>query len=109
MKNPGPRALSIVALLITLSACALPQTTVRTGSEQPSLVVKGAPSGTDLYVDGLEMGPAAQFDGNPNVLAVLEGVHQVEIRQGNAVIYHDKVFLSGGESHPITLLPGSTQ
>ena len=109
MKSLGLKALSTVTLLMTLSACALPQTTVRTGSEQPSLVVKGAPSGADLYVDGLAMGPAAQFDGNPNVLAVLEGVHQVEIRQGNAVIYHDKVFLSSGETHPITLLPGSTQ
>jgi len=73
MKRPGLSVLSIVALLTALSACALPPTTVRTGSEQPSLVVKGAPSGTELYVDGLEMGPAAQFDGNPNVLAVWRG------------------------------------
>jgi hypothetical protein len=109
MKKPALTALAIVALVSTFTGCALPQTTVRTGSEQPSLLVKGAPSGTVLYVDGLEMGPAAQFDGNPNVLAVLEGAHQVEIRQGNAVIYHDKVFLSSGETHPITLLPGASQ
>jgi hypothetical protein len=109
MKNLGLRALSTVVLVTALSACALPQTTVRTGSEQPSLVVKGAPSGTVLYVDGLAMGPAEQFNGDPNVLAVLEGVHQVEIRQGSAVIYHDKVFLSSGETHPITLLPGASQ
>lgn len=109
MKNRGPGALSIVVFLAALSACALPQTTVRTGSVQPSLVVKGAPAGTILYVDGLAMGPAAQFDGNPNVLAVLEGAHQLEIRQGNAVIYHDKAFLRSGETHPITLLPGPSQ
>jgi len=109
MKNLRLKALSIVTLLSALSGCALPQTTVRTGSEQPSLLVKGAPSGTVLYVDGFAMGPAPQFDGNPNVLAVLEGVHQVEIRQGNAVIFHDKVFLSNGETHPITLLPGASQ
>src|SRR5262249_54790013 len=104
--NLGLRALSIAVLFIALSACALPQTTVRTGSAQPSLLVKGAPSGTVLYVDGLAMGPAAQFDGDPNVLAVLEGVHLVEVRQGNSVIYHDRVFLSSGETHPITVLPG---
>ena len=57
MKNLGRRALSIIVLLSALSACALPQTTVRTGSEQPSLVVKGAPTGTVLYVDGLAMAP----------------------------------------------------
>jgi hypothetical protein len=109
MKNLGLRALSIVVLLSVLSACALPQTTVRTGSEKPSLMVKGAPPGTDLYVDGLPMGPAAQFDGNPNVLAVLEGAHQVELRHGQTVIYHDKVFLSNGETHPITIPPGFSQ
>lgn len=109
MKNLGLRALSILVLLTALSACALPQTTVRTGSAQPSLVVKGAPSGTVLYLDGLPMGPAPQFDGDPNVLAVLEGPHLVEVRQGNAVIYHDKIFLSSGETHPITILPGAAQ
>jgi hypothetical protein len=103
------RAASTVALLTVLSACALPQTTVRTGSEQPSLVVKGAPSGATLYVDGLAMGSADQFNGDPSVLAVLEGAHLVEVRQGNAVIYHDKVFLSNGETHPITILPGAAQ
>ena len=107
MKTGGLKALSIVLLLTVLSACALPQTTVRTGSQQPSLVVKGAWSGTVLYVDGLPMGPAAQFDGDPNVLAVLEGAHQVEIREGNAVVFHDKVFVSNGETHPITLVRGA--
>jgi hypothetical protein len=109
IKDLAVRGLSIAALVTVLTACALPQTTVRTGSAQPSLVVKGAPSGTVLYVDGLPMGPAPQFDGNPDVLAVLEGVHLVEIRQGTAVIYHDRVFLSSGETHPITVLPGASQ
>ena len=58
MKNPGLRALPIIVLLTALSACALPQTTVRTRSAQPSLLVQGAPSGPVLYVDGLSMGPA---------------------------------------------------
>jgi len=103
------RILLATTLLATLSACSLPQTTVRTGSTQPSLIVKGAPSGTILFVDGLQMGPATAFDGNPHVLAVLEGVHQVEVRQGTAVIFHDKVFVSSGETHAITLLPGASQ
>ena len=108
MRRLAARLLSTATLLTALAACALPQTTVRTGSAQPSLLVKGAPPGTVLYVDGLPMGPAPQYDGDPNVLAVLEGAHQVEIRQGNAVIYHDKVFLSSGETHPITVLPGAS-
>ncbi len=99
----------IAALLITLSGCSLPQTTVRTGSPNASLVVTGAPVGAVLYVDGIASGSATQFDGNPNTLAVLEGVHQVEIRKGTEILYHDKIFVGSGETHAITLLPVAGQ
>jgi len=97
----------ISALLLILSACALPQTTVRTGSAQPSLLVTGAPSGAILFVDGLPMGPAPQFDGHPKTLAVLEGAHQVEVRDGSRNLYSGKVFVGNGETHTITILPGA--
>ena len=99
------KAPTVAALALALSACALPQTTVRTGSSQPSVIVQGAPSDAVLYVDGLSMGLAHQFDGKPKVLAVIEGVHTLEIHQGSAVIFHDKALFSSGETHPIKLLP----
>lgn len=98
----------LAAALLFLSACSLPQTTVRTGAAQPSLIVEGAPAGAILIVDGVSMGPAMQFDGKPKVLAVVEGVHTLEIRQGSTVIFRDKALFSGGETHPIKLLPGAT-
>lgn len=96
-------------LLVVLAACALPQTTVKTGAAPPALFVIGAPLGAMLYVDGLVMGPAKSYDGKPNVLAVLEGAHQVEVRQGDAKLFSDKVFVSNGETHAITLEPGATK
>lgn len=102
------KTLIVTALMLHLAACSLPQTTVRTGSTQPSFIVKGAPTGALLFVDGLSMGPAQQYDGNPRVLAVQEGVHMVEVHQGTGVLFHDKIFLSNGESHAITLLPGAS-
>lgn len=104
MKN-----LMLLASAMLLAACALPQTTVKTGTSQPGLIVKGAPAGSVLYVDGLVMGPAAQFDGKPKVLAVLEGVHHVEIRQGATVVYSEKTFASSGETHTVTVVGGSSQ
>ena len=98
-----------VGVCIMLSACALPQTTVTSGSTQPGLVVTGAPSDAVLYVDGLTMGRASQFDGHPRVLAVLQGPHQVEVREGSAVLYHDKIFLSNGETRSVKLLPVAAQ
>jgi hypothetical protein len=100
--------ISLVAVTL-LSSCALPQTTVRTGSTQPSLVVKGAPDGSTLFVDGLQVGPAKQYDGNPKVLAVLEGAHKLEIRQGTDVIFREKAFVSSGETHTVTVIAGGAQ
>jgi hypothetical protein len=103
------KSIFAAALCTMLSACALPQTTVTSGSSQPSLVVTGAPSDAVLYVDGLAMGRASQFDGHPRVLAVLKGPHQVEVREGSTVLYHDKVFLSNGETRDVKLLPVAAQ
>ena len=99
----------VLTLVFVLSGCVLPQTTVRTGSSGPSLTVKGAPAGAVLYVDGLAMGTAQQFDGNPNILGLLEGAHQVEVRQGANVIFSEKVFVSSGETHSITIPPGASK
>ena len=103
------KVIVVAALLLALSGCVLPQTTVRTGSTQPSLTVKGAPAGAVLFVDGLAMGAAQQFDGNPKVLAVLEGAHQVEVHQGTSVVYSEKVYVTAGEIHVVTVLPGAAQ
>jgi hypothetical protein len=52
------------------------------------------------------MGLATQFDGSPKTLAVLEGTHQVEVRLGTNVVYKEKAFVSNGESHTVTVVPG---
>jgi hypothetical protein len=92
-----------------ISSCSLPQTTVRSGSSQPKLIVKGAPNGSTLFVDGLQVGSATHYDGNPDVLAVLEGTHRVEIRQGTSVVYSEKAFVGVGETHTILVVAGSAQ
>ena len=95
--------------LALISACSLPQTTVRSGSAQPGLVVKGAPAGSILFVDGLNVGAANDFDGAPKVLSVLEGVHRVEVRQGSTIVYSEKSFVSSGETHTVTVIGGAAQ
>lgn len=101
------KRLTILLAVALLSACALPQTTVHSGSSQPGLIVKGAPQGAMLYVDSLQIGPATHYDGNPNVLAVLEGTHKVEIREGSNIVYSEKVFVSSGETHTVLVVGAS--
>ena len=93
----------ILIAVAVLAGCALPHTTVSTGMSQPTMIVTGAPSGSVLVVDGLDMGSAAQYNGNPKVLAVLEGTHQVEVRLGANVVYREKAFVSSGQSHTVAV------
>jgi len=102
------RIISFLMVAVLLSACAMPETTVRSGSASPpGLVVKGAPAGSTLFVDGLVIGPAADFNGSPKVLAVLEGVHNVEVRSGTSVVFSEKVFVSTGETHIVRIVGGA--
>jgi hypothetical protein len=96
------KPLMILIVIAVLTGC-MPQTTVRTGMAPPTLIVTGAPSGSVLVVDGLDMGLAAQYDGNPKVLAVLEGTHQVEVRLGSNVVHLEKAFVSSGQSHTVAV------
>jgi hypothetical protein len=73
------------------------------------MIVKGAPAGSTLFIDGLQIGSATQYDGNPNVLEVLEGTHQVEIRQGGSVLYSEKTFVGVGETHTVKVNTGTNQ
>jgi hypothetical protein len=97
------KSLISLVLVAALAGCSMPQTTVRTGMAAPTLIVTGAPVGSVLFVDGLRIGSASQFTGSPNVLAVLEGTHQIEVRLGDTVVYHEKAFVSSGQSHTVAV------
>jgi len=87
-----PRLLVLIAIL--LSACAMPSTTVRTTDTRPGLSFVGAPAGATVYVDGILAGPAEQFDGQPGVLTVEPGSHQVVVKAPDgSVLMERKVFL----------------
>ena len=96
--------LALAAALLT--ACALPETAMKTGSPRPTIYVNGAPDGTQLFVDGLPMGAAGEFNGVPKVLVVEEGTHAVELRRGTSVVHAEKVFVSNGESRGISVNTG---
>jgi hypothetical protein len=92
------KSIMATALVVILSACALPNTNVRVGSVRPALTVKGAPDSSVLYVDGISAGVAAQFDGVNKVLNLEEGSHRVEIRIGEQVLYKATIYISSGEN-----------
>ncbi len=88
-----------------ISGCTYPKTEVKTVEERPTLAIQGAPENAVLYVDGLSMGPAAQYDGRGQVLLLEVGTHLIEIKQGSSLLYSEKAFLGAGATKTITINP----
>lgn len=96
-----------ICLMLMLGACALPNTVVKTGSPRPTLAIKGAPTESMLIVDGLSMGQAVQFNGEPNVLILEEGLHQIEIKQAGRTLHAEQAVISNGELRTVTVNTGA--
>jgi hypothetical protein len=80
--------------LLCLAACAMPSTVVRTPDTRPSLAVEGAPAGAILFVDGVRVGEAILYDGEPNVLLVEPGTHTVTVRAADGTeLLEQKVYV----------------
>lgn len=77
--------------------CSLPLTKVETGDSRPVLAIKGAPGSSKLYIDGLMVGNANDYDGSPHVLIIEPGTHEVDIRSssGNS-IYNQMIYVESG-------------
>ena len=89
--KPG---LVIIALAV-LAGCSYPSSRTEISDERPSIALSGAPKGSVVFVDGLEMGPATKFDGRNNVLMLEPGNHVIRILLGNDVLLTERIFLSG--------------
>jgi hypothetical protein len=96
---------SVVA--VVLVGC-YPVKQVNTIDDRPGIYVVDAPAGAILYIDGIEMGRAAKFDGNPTVLLVEPGTHRLKIVNDGVVLLSSEVFLGEGVHRKITL-PSSGQ
>ncbi len=87
------RPLTIAAILL-LGACSAPSTTVRTVDTRPALVILDTAPGALLVLDGRVVGPALAYSGQPDVLRLEPGTHEVEIRDPSGkVTYRQTIFV----------------
>lgn len=100
-------------LLVTIMAAALatgcvhyPKTNVRVTDDRPSISVTGAPADASVYVDGLFMGTAGDYDGRKKVLQLESGTHEIEIKSGGATVYSETVYLGEGTTKDISVSGG---
>jgi hypothetical protein len=93
-------------VLTLMSACSGPISAVRVPDNRPAIAIQGAPADAILYVDGLSMGAAQQFDGRTQVLVLEPGPHKVEvIRRGKRVL-SEQIFLGEEGTKTLTISEG---
>lgn len=89
------RKLLIVLFAFILSSCgSMPETIVKITDTRPQLAIKGAPPRSILYIDGLKIGEAHDYNGNPKTLVIEPGSHLVTVKspQGD-LIHNQKIFV----------------
>ena len=97
-------------VLFVLGGCAYPNSGVTVRDERPTIAIQGAPAGALLYVDGVAMGNADQFDGKTKTLIVEPGRHKIEVLHQGQPLLSEQVFLGAGalKIFPVHI-PGAKQ
>jgi len=88
------RRLLVLLLILSAAACSTPSTVVKTPDTRPALAIEGAPAGAILFLDGVRVGEANRYDGQPDVLRVEPGTHTVTIKGADgAELLVQKIFV----------------
>jgi hypothetical protein len=93
--------------IILVQGCTYPEPAqIEQQDKRPAIGVRGAPESATLYVDGLKMGLANQYDGDEHVLLIESGKHLVEIKSADGkVIHSETVFLSNSTTKVLDIKP----
>ncbi len=83
----------LFSMLLLVCGCRYPTTNVSTGDSRPTLSFNNAPKGSYVWVDGINMGHAAQYNGNPKVLIVQPGTHEVKVTLENILLTKQTIFV----------------
>lgn len=90
------KAVLLCFISIFLVACAYPKSQIAVKDPRPTISVSGAPADAVLYVDGLDMGEAALYDGVKKTLLLEPGMHHIEVKLGGNTLLSRKAFLDEG-------------
>ncbi|MDD2897343.1 MAG: hypothetical protein PHI31_01390 [Desulfuromonadaceae bacterium] len=71
----------------------MPSTTVRSIDSRPSIAIKGASTAADLLIDGLNVGKAEAYNGDPKTMVIEPGTHRVSIVENGNVVYEQSIFV----------------
>ena len=98
---------TFVILFMLMQGCRYPDpATIEQTDSRPAIGISGAPLESVLYVDGLRMGMASQYDGTEQVLLIESGKHLIEVKTADGTVIHSEtVFLSSSATKILAVKP----
>jgi hypothetical protein len=88
--------------IFAIGCNSYPVTKVSAVDSRPTLSFKGAPPDGILFVDGINMGLVSQYNGQPRVLIVQPGSHEITVSENNHTIFQQSIFVEN-ESKEISI------
>lgn len=87
------RKLAWIFTFVTLFAgCAMPVTSVHSVDTRPSISVKNAGDSAELFVDGVRMGRASDYN-DPYRLNLDAGTHRISIMEKGQTVFQQTIFI----------------
>ncbi len=99
----------IILPLVCLAGCSWFGAKTPRPIDPTELIVSGAPVGSIVFVDGVEIGPGPAADTRPRLVYVKPGSHVVEIKVGEPVVYREATDVARGEKRLVTVLSGANR
>ncbi len=96
----------VVMILACLSACSWFTSRKPHSPDPTEIIVTGAPAGSTVFLDGLQIGQATALNDQSRVLNVAAGPHKVEIHVGDRVVYREDTYVGRGEHTIVRVLSG---
>jgi hypothetical protein len=72
-------------------------------------IVTGAPAGSLLFIDGVQVGQAKEAGAQSQIVDVAPGTHILEVKVGDAVVYREDSDIEIGKKRVITVLSGANR
>lgn len=88
---------------LVLAGCSYPNSSVRTVDSRPAIAIANASPTAVLLVNGVQIGPAAAYDGIKAKLQLDRGTHKVTIQDMGRVVYETTVYLGDEVTKTITV------
>jgi hypothetical protein len=94
---------TLLVISMLLVGCSTNTSSIIT-DERPGVSIVGAESGDKLYIDNVLMGNAKDFNGDPKVLFVESGRHDVMvISKTGAILLSENIYVTKGQIRQLSL------